>query len=96
MCALAVYETFTPAEKRAIMGETIRRREMKDLGGSTLQEAGPSGNVMVHSTQKLSGQKKSQETQIQKAPIAVAGQSQAEETESRGWKTTHEEDTRGG
>ena len=72
MITLAVYETFTAAEKRAKMGDVIRRRERKELGGSTLQETDPLGNVMVDSTQQLSGKKRVKKKRKPKKPQSLS------------------------
>ena len=72
MITLAVYETFTTAEKRAKMGEVIRRRERKELGGSTMKEIDPLGNVMVESTQQLSGKKKVKRKRKPKKPQSLS------------------------
>ena len=77
------------------MGEVIRRRERKELGGSTMKEIDPLGNVMVESTQQLRGKKKVKRKRKPKAPITEPGQSRAEETEDRGRETTQDEDTKG-
>ena len=72
MITLAEYEPFTAVEKRAKMGDVIRRRDMKELRGSTIKETETLGNVMVESTQQLSGKKKVKRKRKPKKPQSLS------------------------
>ena len=73
MLALAVYEAFTPAGKRARMGDIIRRVETRRVGRATGEEKDPLGNVMVESIQQLSGLNKSKKKVKPKKPTSLRG-----------------------
>ena len=67
MMTLAMYEAFTPGDKRANLGDTIRRIEIE---GKTMED--PLGNAMVDSTQQLSGLKKSKKKLKPKMPQSLS------------------------
>ena len=49
------YEAFKPACKRAQMGEIVRGVETRRFGRASVEEKDTLGNIMVASTQELSG-----------------------------------------
>ena len=71
MRALAVYEVFTPASERADLANILRRFHARKLEGGR-EEKDPLGNIMVESTQQLSGAKKTRKNPKARKPPSLS------------------------
>ena len=72
MLTLAVYEAFTPDNKRGAISEFIRRWEIRMIGELAEDKNDPLGNALVESTRLLSGLKKMKKKVKPKKPPSLS------------------------